>query len=159
MNFWTNFERMIKMKKSEKAVELFLKGYNCSQAVFGAFAEELGVSKSQALKIAAPFGGGFGRMREVCGAVSGMLMALGTVEGYDTPETGDIKAEHYKTVRELASKFEEINGSIICREILKSEEIGGTPAVRDEKYYKERPCVRCVRTASEILEEYFESKK
>ena len=144
------------MKFSEKAVELFLEGYNCSQAVFGAFAESLGMAEDLALKMSAPFGGGIGRQREVCGAVSGMLMALGITDGYDTPETGDKKAEHYKLVRELCAQFTEINGSIICREILKDSEIGGTPAVRDEKYYKERPCVRCVRTAAEILENYFD---
>ena len=80
------------MKKSEKAVELFLKGYNCSQAVFGAFAEELGINEETAFKLAAPFGGGVGRQREVCGAVSGMLMVLGLEEGYSTPETKEIKA-------------------------------------------------------------------
>ena len=146
------------MKNSEKAVKLFTDGYNCAQAVFGAFAEDLGFDKETALKIAAPFGGGIGRQREVCGAVSGMLMAFGYLCGYETPETGEIKMQHYTETRELCDKFAEINGSIICREILKTSEKGGVPEQRTEKYYHERPCVRCVRTASEILEEYVKLK-
>lgn len=147
------------MKNSEKAVNLFCDGYNCAQAVFGAFANDLGLDEATALKIAAPFGGGFGRQREVCGAVSGMLMAFGYLYGYDTAETGEVKMRHYEQTRALCDAFKEQNGSIICREILKTDEVGGTPAARTEKYYHERPCVRCVRTASEILEEYIESSK
>lgn len=144
------------MKKSEKAVELFECGYNCAQAVFGAFAEDVGVSQEMALKLSAPFGGGIGRLREVCGACSGMLMALGMTDGYSEPETGDIKAEHYKLVRKLCEEFKEQNGSLLCREILKTEEVGGTPSARTESFYKERPCVRCVRTAAEILEKHID---
>ena len=147
------------MKNSEKAVKLFTDGYNCAQAVFGAFSEEMGFDKDTALKIAAPFGGGFGRQREVCGAVSGMLMVFGYLYGYETPETGEIKMEHYEQTRELCDKFKEINDSIICREILKTNEIGGAPSPRTPEYYKERPCDRCVRTASEILEEYIKNNK
>ncbi len=142
------------MKNSEKAVLLFREGYNCAQAVFGAFAEQIGINQSTALKLAAPFGGGIGRQREVCGACSGMLMAFGVLYGYDTPETGELKKIHYEQTRLLCDKFSKINGSIICREILKTTEIGGAPALRTEQYYKERPCERCVRTAAEILENY-----
>lgn len=145
------------MKKSEKAVNLFLEGYNCAQAVFGAFAEDVGLIEKSALRLAAPFGGGIGRQREVCGACSGMLMVFGLLEGYETPETGDIKMQHYAKTRMLCDEFIKHNGSIICREILKTEEVGGTPSVRTEEYYKERPCVRCVRTAAEILEEYLKN--
>lgn len=147
------------MKKSEVAVKLFTEGYNCAQAVFGAFAEEIGFLQSQALKMAAPFGGGVGRQREICGAVSGMLMVFGFIYGYETPETGDIKMQHYEQTRALCDAFKEQTGSIICRDILKTEEVGGTPAARTEQYYHERPCVRCVRTAAEILEEYIENNK
>lgn len=147
------------MKNSEKAVKLFTDGYNCAQAVFGAFAEDLGFDEATALKIAAPFGGGFGRQREVCGAVSGMLMAFGYIYGYDTAETGEIKMAHYEQTCTLCDKFKEQNGSIICREILKTTEVGGSPEKRTRQYYKERPCVRCVRTASEILEDFFEKQK
>ena len=147
------------MKNSEKAVKLFCDGYNCAQAVLGAFAEDLGLDTAVALKMSAPFGGGVGRQREICGAVSGMLMAFGMLYGYDTAETGDKKKELYEQTRALCDQFAKINGSIICREILKKPEIGGTPEARTEQYYKERPCVRCVRTAAEILENYIESRK
>lgn len=147
------------MKRSEKAVELFESGYNCAQSVFGAFAEDIGVQPDIALKMSAPFGGGIGRLREVCGACSGMLMVLGTVEGYSTPETGDTKARHYALVRELCSRFKDENGSLLCREILKTDEVGGTPEARTDKYYKERPCVRCVRTAAEIIEQHLNDSK
>ncbi len=142
------------MKNSEKAVKLFCDGYNCAQAVFGAFADDLGFDEKTALKIAAPFGGGFGRQREVCGAVSGMLMVFGYLYGYENAETGEIKMQHYEQTRALCDAFKKQNGSIICREILKDAEVGGTPEKRTQQYYSERPCVRCVRTASEILEEY-----
>ena len=147
------------MKNSEKAVKLFTDGYNCAQAVFGAFAVDIGFDEATALKIAAPFGGGFGRQREVCGAVSGMLMAFGYLHGYATPETGDIKMEHYEQTRALCDAFKEKNGSIICRDILKTAEVGGVPSLRTPEYYQERPCDRCVRTASEILEEYIKNHK
>ncbi len=146
------------MKNSEKAVSLFHDGYNCAQVVFGAFAEQVGIDQAKALKLAAPFGGGIGRQREVCGACSGMLMAFGMLYGYETPETGSIKMEHYEQTRLLCDKFKDINGSIICREILKTTEVGGAPEPRTDKYYKERPCDRCVRTAAEILEEYINDK-
>ncbi len=145
------------MKNSEKAVKLFTDGYNCSQAVFGAFAEEIGFDEKTALKIAAPFGGGFGRQREVCGAVSGMLMVFGYLNGYEIPETGEIKMKHYEQTRALCESFKEQNGSIICRDILKNAEVGGTPEARTKQYYSERPCVRCVRTASEVLEDFIKN--
>ena len=147
------------MKNSEKAVKLFTDGYNCAQAVFGAFAEDMGFDKKTALKMAAPFGGGIGRQREVCGAVSGMLMVFGYLYGYETPETGEIKMQHYEQTRALCDAFKEQNGSIICREILKDAEVGGRPSPRTPEYYKERPCDRCVRVASEILEEYIKNHK
>lgn len=147
------------MKNSQKAVELFEGGYNCAQAVLGAFAENIGLTAEQALKISSAFGGGVGRQREICGACSGMLMAYGMLYGYDTAETGDKKAELYENTRALCARFAEINGSIICRDILKDAVIGGTPAARTQQYYKERPCTRCVRTAAEILEEYIKNQQ
>lgn len=147
------------MKNSEKAVELFCEGYNCAQSVFGAFADEIGLDVKQALKTAAPFGGGVGRLREICGACSGMLMVFGWLYGYENTETGDVKAKHYEQTRKLCENFSSLNGSIICREILENAEIGGTPEKRTDKYYAERPCVRCVRTAAEIIENYISDNK
>lgn len=143
------------MKNSERAVALFLEGYNCAQAVLGAFSGEIGLSEKMAMRLACPFGGGVGRLREICGACSGMLLAAGALYGYDTPETGEVKSKHYQLVRELCAAFKEQNSSIICREILgKRAEVGGTPEPRTESFYKERPCVKCIRTAAEILEKY-----
>ena len=142
----------------KKAEELFLDGYNCAQAVFGAFSEQLGIPFDIAMKLSSSFGGGIGRQREVCGAVSGMCMAAGMLYGYATPETGDIKAEHYRLIRELCDRFKEKNESIICREILKNAEVGGTPAARTNAYYANRPCLKCVHDAAEILENYINEK-
>jgi len=143
------------MNNVEKAENLFLEGYNCAQAVFGAFAEELGIPFDVAMKLSSSFGGGIGRMREVCGAVSGMCMAAGLLYGYETPETGGIKAEHYRLIRELSDAFKERNDSIICRDIVgKKVEVGGTPAPRTPEYYASRPCLKCVHDAAEILEQH-----
>lgn len=142
------------MDTVKKAEQLFLEGYNCAQAVFGAFCEQLGVPMDVAMKLSCSFGGGVGRQREVCGAVSGMCMAAGMRYGYATPETGQTKAEHYQLIRDLCEQFREKNGSIICRDILKNAEVGGTPAARTNDYYASRPCLKCVHDAAEILETY-----
>ena len=97
------------------AAELFLKGYNCAQAIVVAFSDLTGLSPEFSAKMASSFGGGMGRMREVCGAVSGMLMVAGILYGYDQPEDGLVKKEHYALVQELAGQFREAVGSIVCR--------------------------------------------
>ena len=139
--------------KTEKAKELFKSGYNCSQSVLGVFCEELGMDFETAMKIAAPFGGGMGRMREVCGTVSGMFMAAGLMFG---STDSSAKAELYKKIQELAEKFKEQNGSIICRELLEGVESSTSPipSERTETYYKKRPCVELVGDAVEIFENY-----
>ena len=106
------------MDHSKKAVELFKSGYNCSQAVFGAYAEELGLSLDTAMKISSSFGGGMGRLREVCGTLTGTIMVLGMLEGGYEPKDNTGKAEHYKNIQELSEEFRKQNGSIICRELL-----------------------------------------
>lgn len=143
--------------KSDKAKELFKSGYNCSQSVLGVFCEELGMDFETAMKIAYPFGGGMGRMREVCGTVSGMFMAAGLMFG--TPDTSS-KAEMYKKIQDLAAKFKEQNGSIICRELLQGIEssTSPTPSERTETYYKKRPCVELVEDAVGIFEEYIKEQ-
>lgn len=146
------------MTTSQKAVELFEQGFNCAQAVLGAFGEQIGLSAEQALKISSAFGGGVGRQREICGALSGMLMAFSMLYGYDDAKTGD-KAKLYEQTRALCDEFKKQNGSILCREILKNAEVGGTPEPRTKQYYEERPCTRCVRTAAEILEEYIKNQQ
>lgn len=141
---------------SEKAKELFMQGYNCSQAVLGAFCEELGLDFETAMKISSSFGGGMGRMREVCGAVSGMFMAAGLMYGPSDNENSAAKGEHYKRIQELANRFKEMNGSIICRELLEGIESSTLPAPseRTATYYKKRPCVDLVGDAADIFEKY-----
>ena len=139
---------------SQRAMALFKEGYNCSQAVFVAFCEELGMDQKTALKLSSSFGGGMGRLREVCGAVSGMFMAAGLHYGYEDPHDKTAKAEHYKRIQKLAEQFKEENGSIICRELLglsKGPDIP-VPEDRTEAYYKKRPCAELVGCAAGILE-------
>lgn len=155
-----------------KAKEYFTSGYNCSQSVFAVFAEMSGIEKSLALKIAQGLGGGMGRQREVCGAVSGMIMALSLMIGNADPNDKETKDNLYKVVQELSQKFREKNGSIICRELLglvpmgQSEEAlkNKTPIehfvenpvseVRTAEYLKKRPCDELCADACEILCEW-----
>lgn len=147
-------------EKVEKAKELFKSGYNCSQAVLGVFCEELGLDFETAMKIASSFGGGMGRMREVCGTVSGMFMAAGLACAPSSDSASE-KGEHYKRIQELAKRFKDKNGSIICRELLNGVEssTSPTPSERTETYYKKRPCVELVGDSVEILENYLEEHK
>lgn len=142
--------------KGDKAYELFREGYNCSQAVFGAFAEELGVPFPLAVKMASGLGGGIGRMREVCGTFTGLTLAASLIYGYDDPKATDTKAELYEKIRALADRFREENGSIICRELLglQQAESSAVPEARTSEYYKKRPCAELCRYAADLLEEF-----
>ena len=144
------------MTRREMAMENFKKGYNCSQAIVLAFADILPMEKTALSKLASSFGGGMGRLREVCGSVSGMFMVVGLLYGYDGPETGQVKADHYARIQELAHKFEEEHGSIICREMLglSVKHDVPTPEARTDEYYKKRPCAEIIGDAAELLEEY-----
>lgn len=145
------------MDHSEKAAELFLNGSNCAQSVVVAFCDVTGLEPSFAAKLSSSFGGGMGRMREVCGAVSGMLMVAGLLYGYDDPgEKDSAKKAHYQLVQSLAGQFREQVGSIVCREILKNPPSDPIPSPRTAEYYKTRPCVHMVITAARILDEYIE---
>ena len=143
-------------KYAKKAMDLFLEGYNCSQAVFLAFADKYDMDKTMALKLSSSFGGGMGRLREVCGAVSGMFMVFGFIKGYSEADNFDGKKELYEHIQELGHRFEKENGSIICRELLGLEvkHDDPTPEKRTESYYKKRSCEECVGSAAEILEAY-----
>lgn len=141
---------------SETACRLFAEGCNCSQAVFVAFCDVTGMDCETALKLSSSFGGGMGRMREVCGACSGMFMSAGLLYGYSSKDDDKEKAEHYKRIQLLAEQFKAEHGTIICRELLKNLSVTNSPVPekRTEEYYKVRPCVRFVRTAAEILDRY-----
>lgn len=142
------------MERSKKAAELFLEGYNCAQSVAMAFADLTGIDEKTLARLSSPFGGGMGRMREVCGAVSGMYTVLGLLYGYDNADEKDGKKRLYSDVQELAERFKELNGSIICREILKNPPSNPTPSDRTAEYYASRPCVRMVESAAKLLEEF-----
>ena len=142
------------MDHSYIAAELFVEGYNCAQAVAVAFSDVTGMDKKEAAKIAAPFGGGMGRMREVCGAVSGMFMVLGALYGYDNSDADDKKKALYKQVQELAEQFRAENSSIICREILKNPPSDPNPSPRTAEYYAKRPCAKMVMTAARLMDEF-----
>ncbi len=144
------------MTKAELASDLFLQGYNCAQSVAVAFRDELGLTKEQAARTVSAFGGGMGRLREVCGAVSGMFFVVGTLYGYDAPDD-QAKKELYALVQQLAGAFREKTGSIVCREILDNPPTDPTGSPRTEAYYKVRPCVRMVYYAAEILEDYIKN--
>lgn len=144
--------------KEERAKELFFEGYNCSQAVVETFMDEIGLSgeKSKILSMVSSFGGGMGRLREVCGAVSGMFLVAGALYGYDDPKDLVAKKEHYQRIQELAAKFKELNGSIICRELLglEGKDTSPQPSPRTEEYYKKRPCPEKIGIAARLMEEY-----
>ena len=144
------------MDHGMKAAELFLSGYNCAQAVAVAFTDVTGLTEQQAAKMASAFGGGMGRMREVCGAVSGMLMVLSYVYGYDTPGDDISKKRLYGQVQALAAGFRAENGSIICREILKNPPSDPNPTPRTAEFYAKRPCTKMVMTAARLLEQFME---
>ena len=144
------------MTHEEKALQYFTDGANCAQAVVMAYADELGMDEKTAARLASSFGGGIGRLREVCGAVSGMMMVYGLLKGYDDLKDPAAKKAHYANVQALAAKFRETNGSIICREILslqKGENNDATPTPRDAHFFHSRPCLGCVASAAKFLEE------
>jgi len=159
-NHWKKAKKRTLSKHSDYAKELFKKGYNCSQSLFAAFCDESNLDFEDALKISSSFGGGMGRLREVCGAVSGMFMVVGVKYGYTDPTDKIKKSEHYKLIQSLAKRFEEKNSSLICRELLGLTVKQGSPIPEDrtEAYYKKRPCAELVEYAAQILDEYIKIK-
>ena len=142
------------MDRMDRAVALFQEGYSCSQAVAMAFCDVTGLDEKLAARMASSFGGGMGRMREVCGAVSGMLMVAGILDGYDDPKATKEKRELYAQVQAMAGQFRAEQGSIICRELLENPPSDPNPTPRTAKFYQERPCARMVAAAAGIMEEF-----
>ncbi len=138
------------MSKSDRAVEIFQTGACCSQAVFCAFAEDFGMDYETAMKVSAGLGGGVGRMRETCGAVTGGTLALGMAFGPD-------KAAVYPKVQAFCEAFKRECGSIVCRELLAGPDpkatAGGAPEARTAEYYRKRPCVELVRLAAGLVQD------
>lgn len=144
------------MTRREKAEAYFVEGYNCAQAVAIAFEDLHGIDRAALAKLSSSFGGGMGRLREVCGSVSGMFMVAGLLYGYDDPKAKEEKAEHYARIQKLAADFAAENGSIVCRELLglTEKKQAPTPEERTAEYYKKRPCKELVGIATEIMDKY-----
>ncbi len=149
------------MTRREIAINNFHAGYNCAQAVAIAFADEIGMDEDTVAKLTSGYGGGVGRLREVCGAVTGMVFVLNAIAGFTKPETDDDKKEHYARIQTLAKEFETKNGSIVCRNLLglNIKHDDATPAPRTDSYYKKRPCDMLVGDAAGILENYLAGKE
>ncbi|MBP0983681.1 MAG: C_GCAxxG_C_C family protein [Oscillospiraceae bacterium] len=143
-------------KRGDKAYELFMSGYNCSQAVAGAFSDVLGMDFETVVKLGSGFGGGMGRMREVCGTFSGIVMVVSMLYGYSDPKDNSTKTGLYGRIQEIAEQFRRDNGSIICKELLGLSKPEGSPVPeqRTSEYYKKRPCPELCRYAADILEKY-----
>ena len=142
------------MDHGMKAAELFLSGYNCAQSVAVAFCDVTGLDEKTAARTVSAFGGGMGRMREVCGGVSGMFFVLSWLYGYDTAGDDVSKKRLYTDVQALAARFREENGSIVCREILKNPPSDPNPTPRTAEFYKKRPCAKMVMTAGQLMDEF-----
>lgn len=148
------------MTHGELAQKNFEEGCNCAQAVFLAFSDLTGLDKATAMKLSASFGGGMGKLREVCGAVSGMFMAAGMLLADGEIPSQEAKAAHYERIRTLAARFKEENGSYICRELLAEVPTSKDPAPeeRTAQYYSRRPCAELCRCAAELLDQLLQEQ-
>ena len=147
-------------KHEQLAYKYFTDGYNCAQAVFAAFSEEMGIDEKTALRLSSAFGGGMGRMREVCGAISGMFMVLGMLYGYDEAKNDEAKKLLYSRVQSFADEFKGEYGTIICRELLGvpgAQKPAPTP--RNPEFYQKRPCLGFVVSAARIMSEFIQNSK
>ncbi len=140
-------------KRTILAVNYFEQGYNCAQSVLMAYSDLYGIEEETAAKLATSFGGGMGRLREVCGAVSGMFLVLGLHYPFTDTKDKAAKNTNYKAVQHTAYEFKAIMGSYICADLLKLKQEPQNPesSERNEAYYKSRPCLRCVTIAAEIV--------
>lgn len=137
----------------------FTDGYNCSQSVVLAFSDIMNVEPLILSTLSAPFGGGMGRLREVCGAVSGMVMVAGVLEPAGDPSIREAKSKNYILVQELAEKFRTENRYIVCRDLLglTQPKDNPIPSERTTEYYKKRPCADLVACAAQIVAEKINS--
>lgn len=147
------------MERGKLAERNFKDGCNCTQAVLLAFSDRTGLDAETAMRIASGFGGGMARMREVCGAVSGMFMAAGLILGDDGVPSHEHKRALYAQLQALAAQFRAENGSLLCRELLSGTRTSpdGIPEERTEQYYRKRPCAELCRCAAELLEQYLQA--
>ena len=146
-------------ERAQRAGEYFKAGYNCAQAVVMAYNDIMGMDLEMVAKLAAPFGGGMGRMREVCVTVSGMTMLAGYIQPSADPKNLEERKNNYALVQHFAEQFRNENGDIVCRRLLGLEPIverneTAMPSERTPEYYKKRPCSEYVECAARIVGEY-----
>lgn len=149
------------MTRGDKAKEYFLSGYNCAQAVALAFGDMIGMNSDTIARLTSGYGGGIGRMREVCGSVIGAAFVLSVLKGYSDPSDNDSKKALYEIIQKVGNEFKNQNGSVVCRELLGLESKGfdsPTPSERTPKYYKKRPCHELVKCSADILEQVLNEK-
>ena len=151
-------------ERVERARNYFLEGYNCAQAVVMAFDDVMAMDVATLARLAAPFGGGMGRMREVCGAVCGMTMVAGAIVPSNNPKNLEERKDNYALVQAFAESFRRENGDIVCRRLLGLEPMverneTAMPSERTAEYYKKRPCVEYVACAARIVAEHLAVKK
>lgn len=144
------------MTRGELAAEKFTGGYNCAQAVLLAFCDRIGLDEKTAAKLTSGFGGGIGRLREVCGAANGAFMVISLLYGDDGVAPRERKGALYARIQDYAARFKAQNGSYLCRELLSGVTADHTPLPdsRTAEYYKKRPCVEIVRDAADLLDAY-----
>lgn len=137
---------MTATERAELAVDLFEKGYNCAQSVVGAWLDQTEIESEQAMRLASSFGGGMGKLREVCGALTGSFMVAGLLRGYYKPGDDDEKGSHYALIQEIAKEFEQKYKTILCRDLLELDvkHDSPNPSARTAEYYAERPCARFI---------------
>ncbi len=147
--------------RAERAEALFRSGYNCSQAVAMAFSDLINTDEKTVARLTSGFGGGVGRMREVCGCILGMTFVMSALYGYDDTDDSKAKAALYGEIQGIAEKFRDENGSIVCRELLglSTKDIPSpTPEKRTQEFYKKRPCAELVYISARNLEEYINNR-
>lgn len=149
------------MTRRERAMSLFESGYNCTQSVVLAFSDLLDLPEETLAQLVSAFGGGMGRLREVCGSMSGVFFVTGMLYGYHEPKDFEGKKALYAKVQELACRFEEQNGSIVCRELLGLDHRRDEPVPQERtpEYYRKRPCKELIGCAAEILDQFISEQQ
>ncbi len=152
-------KQKVEMNRRETAEKYFKSGYNCAQSVVLAYQDMIGLDETTIMKMMSSFGGGMGRLREVCGAVSGMFFVAGILYGYSEVGNMDTKTAHYQLIQDLAAEFVSSNGSIVCKDLLGlNSKDDPKPEKRSQEYYQKRPCAELVGQAAEILDNFIKSQ-
>ncbi|MFX1571608.1 MAG: C-GCAxxG-C-C family protein [Promethearchaeota archaeon] len=142
------------MSKVEKVISSFRGDFNCAQSILSSFATQYGLDKDTALRLATGFGGGMGRLQNTCGAVSGAFMVIGLRYGMGINDDTETREKTYQVIRDFSNRFQEIHGSLICKELLGCD----INTIEGKEYYDqndffEKKCLQYVKDSALILEE------